>query len=158
MTLNFPNFHVPRGSVGYFCYQEVHTYDTASTMWGKWMHVHHVSDASLESWVCSVCGKDVLPKCNTGGIFPKAAYFLTSTLSWYTEETVLMCTSHAQTRTAAWSKPFPGPEQFPQPAGCHPHGWQSVCYIHCSKHLGQALPAFSHSGQKFKYCIKWIKN
>lgn len=78
--------------------------------------------------------------------------------SWYTEETVLMCTSHAQTRTAAWSKPFPGPEQFPQPAGCHPHGWQSVCYIHCSKHLGQALPAFSDSGQKFKYCFKWIKN
>lgn len=28
----------------------------------------------------------------------------------------------------------------------------------CSRHLGQALPAFSDSGRKFNYCFKWIKN
>lgn len=118
-------------------------------MWRKWMHVHHASAASLESWVC----------CLWKGCFTKVSLFPNQCphtgVSGYTGETVLMGTGHVQTRTAAWSKPVP--EQFPQPAGCYPYGWQSAYYIHCSKHLDQALFDFSDTGQKFKYCFKGIK-
>lgn len=148
MTLSIPNFHVQCGSVGYICYQEVHTYDTISTCGANGCTC---TVCLLPPWRAgfTVCGRDILSKCNTGGIFPKC--FLTSTLTQGSVDTLEKLFSCALVMCK------PGQ----QPKASHSQDLNSSLSLQaaspCSKHLGQALPDFSDSGQKFKYYFKWIK-
>lgn len=99
MTLSIPNFHIQRGSVGYFCYQEVHTNDTIST-------------CEVNGCMCTVCllpragftlclQKRCFTKVQHRWHFPKVSLLPNQHtcigVSLYTGETVLVCTSPVQT-------------------------------------------------------------
>lgn len=112
------------------------------------MHMHRVSAASLESWVYCLW-KGYFIKVQHRWHFPKVLpnQHSHTGVSGYTGEifscALVMCK--------------PGQ----QPKASHSQDLNSSLSLQaaspCSKHLGQALPDFSDSGQKFKYYFKWIK-